>query len=113
MSLDINVVVQSGVVRFPALRYNEQGKPEFRFVLTRTSGQFTLSIPCCSVGATAEKLAGELDDGSAVVITSGELVYRKRDTRDGEKSRLEILVWRATVERAAETSSSGEYGQEL
>jgi hypothetical protein len=47
-----------------------------------------------------------------VVITSGELVYRKRDTRDGEKSRLEILVWRATVERAAETSSSGEYGPE-
>ena len=45
----------------------------------------------------------------AIVITSGELVYRKRDTRDGEKSRLEILVWRAQVERAVEPSPSGEY----
>jgi hypothetical protein len=38
MNVDINVVVQSGVVRYPSLRYNEQGKPEFRFVLTRTTG---------------------------------------------------------------------------
>jgi hypothetical protein len=40
-------------------------------------------------------LAGELDDGMSLVITAGELVYRRRDTKEGERSRLEILVWRA------------------
>jgi single-stranded DNA-binding protein len=106
MNVDINVVVQSGIVRYPALRYNEHGKPEFRFVLTRTTQgpdghTFTLSIPCCAVAGTAEKLAGDLDEGMSIVITAGELVYRKRDTKEGEKSRLEILVWRAQVERSA------------
>jgi single-stranded DNA-binding protein len=117
MNVDINVVVQSGVVRYPALRYNEQSKPEFRFVLTRTTemnGQtFTLSIPCCAVGATAEKLAGEIDEGHAIVITAGELVYRKRDTKDGPKSRLEILVWRCQVERSAGGPVSQEVEPEI
>jgi hypothetical protein len=99
MTLSINVVVQSGVVKWPALRYDASGKPEFRWTLARSTpgaeGQtFTLSIPCCAVGVTAERLATEIDDGDFIVITQGELVYRKRDTREGEKSRLEILVWR-------------------
>jgi single-stranded DNA-binding protein len=99
MSININVVVQSGIVKWPALRYGTDGKPEFRFVLYRETqnaeGQtFPLSIPCCAVSGTAERLATELDEGDFVVVTQGELVYRKRDTKDGEKSRLEILVWR-------------------
>jgi hypothetical protein len=99
MSITINAVIQSGTVKWPALRYDDSGKPEFRFVLYRETqnaeGQtFPLSIPCCSPGATGERLAEELNEGDFVVVTVGELVYRRRDTKDGEKSRLEILVWR-------------------
>jgi single-stranded DNA-binding protein len=102
MSLNINAVIQSGIVKWPALRYDAGPRPEFRFVLYRetqnTDGQtFALSIPCCAVGATAEKLAGELDEGMFVVVTVGELVYRKRQTKHGEVSRLEILVWRVQM----------------
>jgi hypothetical protein len=102
MSLNINVVVQSGVVKWPALRYDAHSRPEFRFVLYRetqnTDGQtFALSIPCCAVGATAEKLASEVDEGMFVMVTVGELVYRKRQTKQVEVSRLEILVWRVQI----------------
>jgi hypothetical protein len=41
-----------------------------------------------------------------VVITVGELVYRWRDTKDGEKSRLEILVWRVQKDGAALATAS-------
>lgn len=68
MSITINAVIQSGTVKWPALRYDVSGKPEFRFVLYRemqnAEGQtFLLSIPCCSPGATGERLATELDEG--------------------------------------------------
>jgi single-stranded DNA-binding protein len=111
MSININVVVQSGIVKWPALRYGTDGKPEFRFVLYRETqnaeGQtFPLSIPCCAVSETAERLATELDEGDFVVVTQGELVYRKRDTKDGEKSRLEILVWRVQKDNAALATSA-------
>jgi single-stranded DNA-binding protein len=99
MSITINAVIQSGTVQWPALRYDHSGKPEFRFTLVRsTQGAeaqtFTMSLPCCAVGTTAERLATEVDEGDFIVVTQGELVYRKRSTKDGEKSRLEILVWR-------------------
>src|SRR5262245_15942990 len=99
MSLNINVVVQSGVVQWPALRYDAQGKPEFRWTLVRQTtsadGQvFTLSLPGGAVGKTAEQLAADLNEGDSIVVTQGELVYRKRQTKTGEQSRLEILAWR-------------------
>jgi hypothetical protein len=99
MNLNVNVVVQSGLVKWPALRYDPGSRPEFRFVLYRETQNaddqtFALSIPCCAVSSTAERLASEMDEGDFVVITVGELCYRKRQTRAGEVSRLEILVWR-------------------
>jgi hypothetical protein len=42
-------------------------------------------------------LAAEIEDGQHIVVTSGKLCYRRRQTKAGEQSRLEILVW--TVER--------------
>jgi hypothetical protein len=111
MSTTINTAIQSGTVKWPALRYDGSGKPEFRFVLyretTNAEGQtFPLSIPCCSPGATGELLASELDEGDVVVITVGELVYRRRDTMDGEKSRVEILVWRVQKDDTAFATSA-------
>jgi hypothetical protein len=60
MSVNINVVVQSGIVKWPALRYDGNGRPKFRFTLYRETanadGQvFPLSIPCCSPGGTGER----------------------------------------------------------
>ena len=53
MNLTVNVVVQSGVVKWPSLKYGSNGQPEFRFVLFRETesaqGTFGLSIPCCAV----------------------------------------------------------------
>jgi len=60
-------------------------------------GHRGIGYPCCAVGATAEKLASELDEGMFVVITVGEFCYRKRQTKAGEMSRLEILVWRVQM----------------
>lgn len=110
MSININVVVQSGVVKWPALRYDGVGRPEFRFVLYRETqnaeGQvFPLSIPCCSPGATGERLAEELSEGDFIIVTVAELVYRRRETKEGEKSRLEILVWRVQKDDAALATS--------
>jgi hypothetical protein len=116
MSITINAVIQSGTVKWPALRYDGSGKPEFRFVLyretTNADGQtFPLSIPCWSPGATGERLATELDAGDFVVVTVGELVYRRRDTKDGEKSRLEILVWRVQKDDAAVATLSTDHAE--
>jgi hypothetical protein len=102
MSLNINAVIQSGIVKWPGLKYGTDGKPEFRFTLTRpyqkASGDTGESgYPCCAIGAMAEKLAADLDEGMFVVVTVGELCYRKRQTKAGEMSRLEILVWRVQV----------------
>jgi hypothetical protein len=47
---------------------------------------------CCASGAAATRLAETLEDGQHIVVTSGKLCYRKRTTKAGEQSRLEILV---------------------
>jgi hypothetical protein len=91
--MSINVVLQSGIVKNPALRYSPDGKPEFRFTLLQQDGDWPLYLPCCAVGSTAERLASELDEDMAVVISSAKLCYRKRGTKAGEQSRMEILVW--------------------
>ena len=91
--MSLNLVVQDGVVKNPALRYSADGKPEFRFTLLQQEGAWPLYLPCCVVGAVAERLAGEIDADMHIVITSGKLCYRKRDTKLGEQSRMEILVW--------------------
>jgi hypothetical protein len=111
MNLNINVVVQSGIVKWPALRYGSDGRPEYRFVLYRETQNadgltFPLSIPCCAVSSTAERLASELDEGDFIVVTHGELCYRRRDTKEGEKSRLEILVWGVQVGEVAHAEVS-------
>src|ERR671922_1260971 len=54
-----------------------------------------LYLPCFSPGAAGERLASELEDGQIIIVTSGKLAYRKRQTKTGEQSRLEILVWAA------------------
>jgi single-stranded DNA-binding protein len=97
----VNVIVASGKVKSPALRYATDGKPELRFTLDQQDGEFHLWLPCCASGSAAERLASELEDGQHVVITSGKLVYRKRSTKLGEQSRLEVLVWQ--VDRLAES----------
>jgi hypothetical protein len=106
MSITINAVMQSGIVKWPALRYDAGSRPEFRFVLYRETQNadghvFPLSIPCCSPGSAGERLAEELNEGDFVVVTVGELVYRRRETKEGEKSRLEILVWRIQKDDSA------------
>jgi single-stranded DNA-binding protein len=95
--MSINLVVLDGIVKSPALRYATDGKPEFRFTPQQEENGFHLWLPCCAVGSAAERLASELEDGQQIVITSGKLCYRKRQTKMGEQSRLEVLVW--SVER--------------
>ena len=93
----VNLVVASGIVKSMALRYDAASKPELRWTLTQTDGAFSLYLPCCASGAAAERLASAIEDGQHIVITSGRLCYRKRATKTGEQSRLEILVWQAEV----------------
>jgi single-stranded DNA-binding protein len=93
----VNLVVQDGVVHNLALRYSEDGKPELRFTLQQVENGFTLYLPCCALGSAAEKVAAQINDGDHVVITSGRLTYRKRSTKLGEQSRMEILVWAIDV----------------
>jgi hypothetical protein len=66
----------------------------YRETTTADSYTFPLSIPCCSPGALGERFAADIDEGDFIVVTHSELVYRRRDTTDGETSRLEILAWR-------------------
>jgi hypothetical protein len=92
--MPINVVVADGIVENLALRYDANSKPECRFTLHQEENGYPLYVPCCAVGQAAERLAGELEDGMHVVITSGKLCYRKRTTaKHGEVSRMEVLVW--------------------
>jgi hypothetical protein len=98
----INLVVLDGMVQHVALRYDEHSRPELRFTLQQvdhaTDGNaWTSYWPCCASGSAAERLASEIEDGQHIVVTSGKLVYRKRATKLGEQSRMEILVW--TVDR--------------
>ena len=102
----INLVVQDGVVKSPGLRYATDGKPEFRFTLIQTEKDWPLYRPCCAVGAAAERLASEIEDGQHVVISSGKLCYRKRQTKLGEQSRMEILVW--ACDRLSESTGPGQ-----
>jgi hypothetical protein len=67
MNLNVNVVVQSGTVKWPSLKYGTNGQPEYRFTLYRETQNaeghtFPLSIPCCAVAGTAERLASETDE---------------------------------------------------
>jgi hypothetical protein len=92
--MPINMAVADGIVKSLGLKYDAQGKPECRFTLYQEENGYPLYIPCCAVGATAERLAGDLEDGMHIVITSGKLCYRKRHTaKHGEVSRMEVLVW--------------------
>jgi predicted RNase H-like nuclease len=75
MSITINTVLQSGTVKWAALRYDASGKPEYRFVLYRETTNadghvFPLSIPCCNPGTTGERLADDLTEGDFIVITA-------------------------------------------
>jgi hypothetical protein len=92
--MPINMVVADGIVKSLALKYDANGKSECRFTLHQEENGFPLFIPCTAVGQAAERLAGELEDGMHIVITSGKLCYRKRSTaKHGEVSRMEVLVW--------------------
>jgi single-stranded DNA-binding protein len=102
----VNIVVQDGVVKSPTLRYATDGKPEFRFTLVQQEKDWPLYLPCCAVGAAAERLASEIEDGQHVVISSGKLCYRKRTTKAGEQSRMEILCWQ--VDRLSESTGPGQ-----
>jgi hypothetical protein len=99
--MGLNLVVVDGIVKNPALRYGADGRPEFRFTLIQQEGNWPLYLPCCAVGAAAERLAGEIEADMHIVITSGKLCYRKRETKLGEQSRMEILVW--SVDRRSES----------
>jgi hypothetical protein len=107
--MGINIVVQDGVVKSPALRYGADGKPEFRFTLKQSEKGWSLFLPCVALGSVGERLAGELEDGENVVITSGKLCYRKRSIKGIEQSRLEILVW--SVDRLATLPQDQSLGQ--
>lgn len=73
--MPINMVVADGIVKSLALKYGADGKPECRFTLHQEENGFPLFIPCTAVGQAAERLAGELEDGMHVVITSGNMKF--------------------------------------
>jgi hypothetical protein len=98
----VNIVVLDGVAQHVALRYDEHSRPELRFTLTQvehaTDGKpWTLYLPCVTSGSAAERLASEIVEGQHIILTSAKLCYRKRTTKLGEQSRMEILVWTADV----------------
>jgi hypothetical protein len=97
--MPVNTVLLDGIVERPALRYDDQGKIEFRWTLRQTDGAFSLYIPCCASGAAAERLSGEIAEGDHLVITSGRLCYRKRQVKGAEQSRMEVLVWQVDILR--------------
>jgi hypothetical protein len=98
----LNLVIASGEVKSPALRYDAHSKPEFRFTFQQMEKDWPLYLPCFSPGAAGERLAGEVEAGQHILITSGKLAYKKRTTKAGEVSRLEILVWQ--VDRLSEST---------
>jgi hypothetical protein len=95
----VNVVILDGEVKSLTMKSDAQSKPELRFTLAQATGldgtgqPWVSYWPCCASGTTAERLGTELEDGQHIVITSGKLCYRKRATKTGEVSRMEILVW--------------------
>jgi hypothetical protein len=100
--MSMNLVVQDGVVKSLALKYDSQSRPELRFTLEQRDGEFCLWLPCCASGAAAERLASELEDGQHVILSSAKLCYRKRSTKLGDQSRMEILVW--SIERLSDSA---------
>lgn len=114
--MSTNVVILDGTVNSLALRYDSQARPELRWTLVATDqgpdGQpWTSYWPCCASGSTALRLAETLEDGQYIVSSSGRLCYRKRQTRTGEQSRVEVLTWTADVlseSPQAERSDEGE-----
>ena len=53
--MSLNLVVQDGVVRSLALKYDAQAKPELRFTLEQTEyatdgKPWRLYLPCCAAG---------------------------------------------------------------
>jgi hypothetical protein len=106
----VNIVVLDGVAQHVALRYDEHARPELRFTLQATDHAtdgkpWTSYWPCTASGSAAERLAGEITAGEHIVLTSAKLCYRKRSTKLGEQSRLEVLVW--TVDKLSDDSASG------
>ncbi len=100
--MSITLVVLDGTVQHLGLKYDDQARPELRWTLQQIDHgadgkNWTSYWPCTASGAMAERLAGELEDGQHIILTSGKLCYRKRTTKAGEVSRLEILVWSADV----------------
>ena len=95
--MSINSVLVDGIVQHPALRYAADGKPEYRFVLEHVDEfdgrRFTLYVSCCASGKAAERLHEALDEGMAIQVTGGKICYRRRQTQQGELSRMEIFVW--------------------
>jgi len=116
--LSINLVVIDGVAEHVALRYDDQGKPELRLTLVQTTTgpeeqAWTSYWPCCAVGAAAERLASEIEDGQHLIVTSGKLTYKKRTVKGVEQSRMEILVWsvdRLSTPLPPAHEASPEYG---
>lgn len=101
----VNLVVVDGIAQHVALRYDANSKPELRWTLVQQDKDWPLYLPCCAVGAAAERLAGEIENGQHVVVTSGKLCYRKRTTKAGEQSRIEVLVWQ--VDTLHDDSAAG------
>ena len=97
----VNLTVQSGIVKSPALRYDSNSKPEFRFTLMQQEKDWPLYLPSCAVGSAAECPASEMEDGQHIIVSSGKPRYRKCTTKLGEQSRMEIFVW--TVDRPTES----------
>jgi hypothetical protein len=108
-----NLVIQSGTVKSPALRFATDGKAEYRFTLEQHDGGFTTWLPCFAPGATGERLHDQLDEGMRILVSSGKLAYRKRSTKLGEQSRLEILVWQVDVLAGGDAGHTSEGTEQI
>jgi hypothetical protein len=102
--MPVNTILLDGVIERLALLYDDAGRPELRCTVKHTKGEWPLYVPACAAGATAERLAQEITEGDYILITSGQLCYRKRTTKSaGEVSRLELLMWSVEVLRRSES----------
>ena len=102
--MPVNSILLDGVIERLALRYDDAGRPELRCTVKHTKGEWPLYVPACAVGSTAERLTEEIAEGDHILITSGQLCYRKRPTKGGgDVSRLELLMWAVEVLRRSES----------
>ena len=109
MSIVVNAVLQSGTVKWPGLRYDGNGRPEFRFVLYRETanaeGQtFPLSIPCCSPGATGGTSGHRTGRRREAIQTlKGQLIAADRTLRlpptgsETAHARSKLILWSKMV----------------